>query len=246
MSAIHAGRVVEEMTSASAVEQRRRRLSRPRLRRCRPAAAHVDPGSRDPVHRECFEQGAMSALQHDPGGKRRPKWSTDSVVTPRFSECMQYRYGLAEIWDENLPLVMFLMMNPSVAGIEHADPTLIKTGKFARRWGFGGQLVGNVHSYRLTKSQALGNVKDPVGPENDAILLHMARSANMVVLAYGLPPKSLRPRAEQVVEMLRGEVRLTYLRLTKDGTPEHPLYLPPELEPLDFPPSDTRAAKRKA
>lgn len=43
-------------------------------------------------------------------------------------------------------LVVFLLMNPSVAGVEHADPTLIKTGKYARAWGYGGQLVGNVHA----------------------------------------------------------------------------------------------------
>ena len=171
---------------------------------------------------------------HDPGGKRKPKWPADSVVTPTFSECMRYRYGLAEIWDDALPLVMFLMMNPSVAGTEHADPTLIKTGKFARRWGYGGQLVGNMHAYRVTKSKLLAGAEDPVGPRNDAILLHMARKARVVVLAYGLPPKALRPRAMQVIKALRDEVNLKYLRLTKDGTPEHPLFLPPELVPLDF------------
>lgn len=174
-------------------------------------------------------------MKHDAGGKRKPKWPEDSVVTPKFSECMRYRYGLAEIWDEGLPQVMFLMMNPSVADSEHADPTLIKTGKFARRWGYGGQLVGNVHGYRVTKSKLLASVEDPVGPRNDAILLQMARKAEVVVLAYGLPPKALRPRARQVIEVLRGNAQLKYLRLTKDGTPEHPLYLPPELIPLDFP-----------
>ena len=174
-------------------------------------------------------------MKHDPGGKRKPRWPEDSVVTPHFSDCLRYRYGLAEIWDESLPQVMFLLMNPSVACVEHADPTLIKTGKFARRWGYGGQLVGNVHGYRVTNSKLLASVVDPVGPWNDAILLQMASNAEMLVLAYGLPPKALRARASQIVELLRGKVRLKYLRLTKDGTPEHPLYLPAEMIPLDFP-----------
>lgn len=135
-------------------------------------------------------------------------------------------------------MVMFLLMNPSVAGIEHADPTLIKCGKFARAWGYGGQLVGNVHAYRITDSNLLIHAEDPVGPENDASLLSMARRADMVVLAYGLPPKPLRLRAAKVVESLSGNVQLKYLRLTKDGTPGHPLYLPGRLVPLDYVPTD--------
>lgn len=174
-------------------------------------------------------------MKHDAGGKRKPKWPEGSLVTPNFSDCTRYRYGLSEIWDERLPLVMFLMMNPSVAGTEHADPTLIKTGKFARRWGYGGQLIGNVHGYRVTNSKLLATVRDPVGPLNDEILLQLARKAKIVVLAYGLPPGTLRHRAVQVVEALQGNASLKYLRLTKDGTPAHPLYLPPELIPLDFP-----------
>ena len=173
-------------------------------------------------------------MKHDPGGKRKPKWPPDSTVTPKFSECMRYRYGLAEIWDDALPLVMFHMMNPSVAGPDHADPTLIKTGKYARSWGYGGQLVGNVHAYRVTKSKLLVQADDPVGPENDKMLRYMARKAKMVVLAYGLPPKPLRARADTVVNMLGSKSRLMYLSLTKNGTPGHPLYLKGDLQPLDF------------
>jgi len=130
---------------------------------------------------------------------------------------------------------MFLLMNPSVAGVEHADPTLIKTGRLARAWGYGGQLVGNVHAYRLTDSKLLAGVDDPVGPGNDAALLEMAGRAGTIVLAYGLPPKPLRPRAEAVIKLLGDSGRLTVLRLTANGTPSHPLYLPSHLRPMDYP-----------
>lgn len=173
-------------------------------------------------------------MDHDPGGKKKPDWPLNSVVEATFSDCQRYRYYLSEIWDLERPLVMFLMMNPSVAGKEHADPTLIKTGKYARAWGYGGQLVGNVHAYRVTDSKLLLRAEDPVGPKNDAAILEMARSAQAIVLAYGLPPRSLRPRAAAVVGMLRGKYSLKYLKLTKNGTPCHPLYLRDSLEPLDF------------
>jgi hypothetical protein len=173
-------------------------------------------------------------MEHDPGGKKKPRWPPDSVVKAKFSECGRYRYGLSEIWKKGRPLVMFLMMNPSVAGLDHADPTLIKTGKYARAWGYGGQLVGNVHAYRVTDRDRLVKAGDPVGPKNDATLLHMAKQAEIVVLAYGLPPKPLRPRAAIVVDILRDKFSLKYLALTKNGTPRHPLYLRGDLWPLDF------------
>lgn len=173
-------------------------------------------------------------MKHDPGGKRRPKWPSDSTVDANFSDCGRYRYGLSEIWDKERPLVMFLMMNPSVAGHEYADPTIIKTGKYARAWGYGGQLVGNIHAYRVTDSARLTEAADPVGPKNDAALIYMARSAEIIVLAYGLPPKQLRPRAATVVAKLKENFSLKFLKLTKDGTPSHPLFLKSDLLPTDF------------
>ncbi|MEN9545618.1 MAG: hypothetical protein RLZZ356_350 [Verrucomicrobiota bacterium] len=170
-------------------------------------------------------------LKHDAGGKARPAWPLDSAVSAVFSECQRYRYELREVWDPDRPLVLWLLMNPSVACTDHSDPTLRKTGNFARIWGYGGQLVGNVHAYRATDKNRLMEVADPVGPENDRRIAAMATQAKMVVLAYGQPPKALRSRGAQVVELLRHHPHLCHLRLAKDGTPVHPLYLPFSLRP---------------
>jgi hypothetical protein len=96
-------------------------------------------------------------------------------------------------------------MNPSTARIEHADPTLIKTGTFSRVWSYGGQYIANVHAYRATDSARLLEVADPVGPENDEeAILRMAAMSDIVVLAYGqLKPKALRARGLVVAHMLR-------------------------------------------
>lgn len=171
---------------------------------------------------------------HDPGGKVRPAWPADSTVTAVFSECQKYRYELREIWDPSKPLVLWLLMNPSVACLDFADPTLRKTGKFARSWGYGGQLVGNVHAYRATDKMRLLEVDDPVGPENDRRILAMAASAETVVLAYGQPPKALRHRGPGLAALLQHHQGLSHLRLAKDGTPVHPLYLPETLRPQRF------------
>lgn len=136
---------------------------------------------------------------HDAGGKSRPLWPADSKVTARFSDFQRYRYQLREVWDESKPLVLWVLMNPSVACLDYSDPTLRKTGRFSRDWGYGGQLVGNVHAYRATDKKELLNVDDPVGPENDRKILEMAEEADVVILSYGQPPKALRHRGEKVV-----------------------------------------------
>ena len=169
--------------------------------------------------------------QHDPGGKVRPAWPADSTVTAVFSECQQYRYQLREIWDPARPLVLWLLMNPSVACTDYSDPTLRKTGKFSRAWGYGGQLVGNVHAYRATDKLRLLEVADPVGPQNDRMILELAAEAQTVVLAYGQPPKALRPRGQHLTALLSDHPNLCHLRLAQDGTPVHPLYLPETLRP---------------
>ena len=169
---------------------------------------------------------------HDPGGKVRPAWPADSRITAAFSDCQQYRYQLREIWDPTRPLVLWLLMNPSVACLDNSDPTLRKTGKYARAWGYGGQLVGNVHAYRATDKTRLLEVTDPIGPENDRMILEMAAEARTIVLAYGQPPKARRPRGPQLTRLLSTHPGLSHLRLAKNGTPVHPLYLPDTLQPV--------------
>lgn len=169
--------------------------------------------------------------KHDAGGKIRPAWPADSAVSAVFSECQKYRYQLREIWDSSQPLVLWLLMNPSVACTDYSDPTLRKTGQFSRAWGYGGQLVGNVHAYRATDKSRLLQVADPVGPKNDRMILEMAAEAKAVVLAYGQPPQALRARGADVVTLLRHHPGLCHLRLAQDGTPVHPLYLPSTLRP---------------
>jgi hypothetical protein len=174
---------------------------------------------------------SLTVQKHDPGGKVRPAWPADSVVSAVFSECQRYRYELREVWDPSRPLVLWLLMNPSVACTAHSDPTLRKTGNFARSWGFGGQLVGNVHAYRATDKSRLLEVDDPVGPDNDRTIVALAAQAKLVMLAYGQPPPALRARGQAVVSLLRHHPGLHHLRLSRDGTPVHPLYLPAALRP---------------
>lgn len=178
---------------------------------------------------------SMATQRHDPGGKSRPAWPSDSIVKSCFSECDKYRYELSEIWDQSKPLVLWVLMNPSVACLDYSDPTLRKTGRFSRSWGYGGQLIANVHAYRATNKKRLLDVDNPTGPENDKAILRLASRAQKVILAYGLPPKALQVRGKQVADLLSHHPALCYLKLLKDGiTPGHPLYLPADLPPIPY------------
>ena len=45
-----------------------------------------------------------------------------------FSPCRKYRYKLWRIWDETLPLAMFIGLNPSTAD-EVKDDNTVKIGR---------------------------------------------------------------------------------------------------------------------
>lgn len=120
-------------------------------------------------------------------------------------------------------------MNPSTADLHVDDPTVAKCGRFARKWGYGGLYIGNTFAYRATDQSKLRDVADPIGPDNDRHLLAMAKAAAAVVFAYGQPRhRELRDRGPALAHMLRtnGGIVPHALRLAKDGTPWHPLYLP--------------------
>ncbi len=176
-------------------------------------------------------------IPHDPGGKVtmavRPEIRSRCV----FSPCSRYRYSLERTWDER-PAVLVIMMNPSMATESVDDPTVAKVTRMAMRWGYGSLLVGNVFAYRATDQAVLAQASDPIGPHNDFWLNTMAETAERVVFAYGQPKaKNLRSRGLEVARTLIAKgIEPHALRLSKDGTPYHPLYLRDDTAPTEWSP----------
>lgn len=175
---------------------------------------------------------------HDPGGKVRLTLPDDVKSTAVFGgagDC--YRYELIRTWNAELPYAMWVMMNPSTADPFVDDPSVAKCRRLARAWGYGGILVGNTFAYRATDKTRLRMIDDPVGPENDKHLIAMAKKAKLVLFAYGQPGHAtLRPRGLAVARLILQHTALRphVLRLSKDGTPCHPLYLPESLKPVPW------------
>ncbi len=97
----------------------------------------------------------------DPGRLVRLKLPAGVTGSAVFGgELQEYRYQLRRVWGPG-PLVLFVMMNPSTADPLVDDPTVAKCGRFARKCGYGGLLVGNTFAYRATDQARLAELCPP-------------------------------------------------------------------------------------
>lgn len=156
--------------------------------------------------------------------------------TAAISPCGVYRYDLSRTWNRDKPVCLWIMVNPSTADAIEPDNTIKRCVGFARSWGYGGIVVGNLFAVRDKNVRVLLTHPDPVGPDNDAALVRLANSAGLTVAAWGSKTghlgKLIAARAVVVRGMFADASRpLHYLRLGGDGQPAHPLMLPRSLTP---------------
>lgn len=147
-----------------------------------------------------------------------------------ISPCSRYRYALWRRWSRQGGVVMFVGLNPSTADATLDDPTIRRCISFARAWSFGGLVMTNLFAWRATDPKDMRAVFEPIGSLNDDALRHHYERADLTVAAWGAHGTHLG-RDAIVRKMLP---KLHYLRLTKDGHPGHPLYLPATLQPTEW------------
>ncbi|MEM9082869.1 MAG: DUF1643 domain-containing protein [Planctomycetota bacterium] len=155
------------------------------------------------------------------------------IARATFDRTRHYRYTLLRGWDDSLPRLAFVMLNPSTADATKLDPTCTRCFRYAQAWGFGTLEVVNIFALRSTDPKGLYLAEDPVGPGNDRAIARAARRADTVVAAWG-NHASLADRSARVRLILSRSAgnRLHHLRMTSMGEPSHPLYLPASLEPV--------------
>jgi len=142
-----------------------------------------------------------------------------------FSLDRKKRFLLDRTWDRRLPILPFMMLNPSKAGERDGDMTITKCMGFGARWGFGGILVANLIATVSTDPFDLPPWSG-LDPENqkhwERILRH-----DRVVLAWGSVPKSIRRStaiAEHILKFreMAGDRKLYCIGYTVGGDPCHP------------------------
>ncbi|WP_434922712.1 DUF1643 domain-containing protein [Glutamicibacter sp. PAEs-4] len=142
----------------------------------------------------------------------------------------RYRYLLGRRWDASLPECTFIMLNPSTADARQDDPTIRRCINFAKSYGCGSLLVGNLYAFRATDPRDLFRADDPVGGEmNDEVLIDLLARSELVIAAWGA-----HAHPSRVAEVLRlpGAERMLALATTKAGAPRHPLYLSKTVTPV--------------
>lgn len=164
------------------------------------------------------------------------------LKTAALSRCGRFRYLLERTWDLDLPIAMFVMLNPSTADASTDDPTIRRCIGFAQRWGKGGIRVVSLYAYRATSPADLKAAGYPEGPDNAHTIgdaLAELEPDDVLVMAWGanFPSESRDP--EELANWLdgaAGRVRAQCFGYTQDGQPLHPLYLPADAQLEPWPP----------
>lgn len=149
-----------------------------------------------------------------------------------FSECGTYRRLLWRIWDQALPLLLLIMLNPSKAGAVESDPTVTRQIERAKRLRCGGLLVANAYDLVSTDPRALKTHPMPLSDANDGRILYAAeraiRSGGMIIVAWG---KNCAARRQSELAALLDGMVLHSLAVNADGSPAHPLYIGYDVQP---------------
>lgn len=140
-----------------------------------------------------------------------------------------YRYVLWREWDNSIPAMVVIGLNPSTADESEDDPTIRRCIAFAKREGFGRLVMLNLFALRATDPKWMMRHADPIGPENDRTLHQTAVAGKCLgyqfVAAWGAHGSHLN-RAREVRNIFAAlGVPLLCLGRTSNGAPRHPLYL---------------------
>jgi hypothetical protein len=147
-----------------------------------------------------------------------------------LSNDRKYRYTLWRSWEYEKGYIIFIGLNPSTADETEDDPTIRRCIGFTKAWGYGSLCMINLFAFRATNPVDMLTESDPVGPENDTYLFDVCKQSRLIIAAWGTNGGYLR-RDKEVIQLIPN---LYYLRLTKQGFPSHPLYLPKDLKPIKW------------
>jgi hypothetical protein len=145
-----------------------------------------------------------------------------------------YRWWLFRCWAANLPLIIWIMMNPSTADHTKNDPTILKVIRYSTKWGFGAVLVLNIYAFRSSRPENLPQkMKEAVGLSNNwwirTIFAYAAKKNIPVICAWGVKHKE---RGCQVRQMANdASLELQCLEVALNGEPKHPRFLSEDLHP---------------
>lgn len=128
------------------------------------------------------------------------------------------RYRLWRIWDANQPLLLYILLNPSIGDATQEDPTLRRLRYFTEKFNYGGFYVGNLYPHITAKPKELYALKQLYDTHNEKHLKELVGLCDKVVYGWG--------QKEQEPPFLQALVSKPYcFGYNQNRTPKHPLYL---------------------
>jgi len=161
------------------------------------------------------------------------------ITGDSFSDDEVYRYALWKWWDDPQSSkcrrrLCMLMLNPSKGNRHKFDPTNTRCEVRGRQLGFGGIIFANVFPIVATDPKDMMAAENPLGSRamaNEAIRVAVDYDA-YVIAGWGVHGTHLGRDEEVKTLLVNLGVTVHALKLTKEGHPGHPLYLPYALKPF--------------
>lgn len=139
-----------------------------------------------------------------------------------FSDCKQYRFLLWRTWNNTLPKILVIGLNPSTANEHTNDATIRKVQSIAKILGYGGLVMGNCFPFIVTNPKMLNNYQQIT--QNDGWLQLAKRQVQCCVFAWGNFAAVKEQGRDAAMHRLFKKAMV--FNTNKNGTPRHPLYLP--------------------
>lgn len=160
-----------------------------------------------------------------------------------LSPCEQFRYRLWRHWDDGLPVLVWIMLNPSWGDANRDDNTIKKCVAFAKLWGYGGIEIVNLFAYRTHSPDVLRQKGYPgfMGDRNMQYLHAVIKQHKDVLCAWGGNARcsagifiidKVKAMVTKMQETMHIHTRA--LKVSADGTPWHPLYVSYKTERVYF------------
>ena len=130
----------------------------------------------------------------------------------------QNRYFLKREWDNSKGLLLYIMLNPSVADEKKDDPTIRRLISFTKKFNYGGFLVGNIFTTITPNPKELDKSKG-MSDKNFEELIKLINKVDQIVYAWG----SSVEEPQLLKKLVLGP---KCFGKNLNGTPKHPLYLP--------------------
>lgn len=146
---------------------------------------------------------------------------TDAVI----SDCGKYRYLLRRTWDYAKPRALFVMLNPSTADASVDDATIRSCVRLSRGLGYGSFEVVNIFGFRATDPDELTKAPDPIGPDNERVVIAAIERCDIPICAWGAFPLAQRKSSFLLGHIKSRRPAAFCFGKTKVGAPRHPLYI---------------------